>query len=89
MQIEKIIAMNESAARREAYGVKEIPFGLAADFVPTGDQPQAIEKLVEGIQNREKFQTLVGVTGSGKTYTIAKQVSVVVAVDGFLPFHHF
>jgi excinuclease ABC subunit B len=67
--------MNESAARREAYGVKEIPFGLAADFVPTGDQPQAIEKFGGRYPNREKFQTLVGVTGSGKTYTIANVIA--------------
>lgn len=45
MKIEKIIAMNESAARREAYGVKEIPFGLAADFVPTGAQPRSCNRL--------------------------------------------
>lgn len=77
MQIEKIVAMNESVERREAYGVKEIPFELVANFVPTGDQPLAIEQLVDGINAKEKFQTLVGVTGSGKTYTIANVIAQV------------
>ncbi|MBN2328908.1 MAG: DEAD/DEAH box helicase family protein, partial [Candidatus Omnitrophica bacterium] len=75
MRIEKIAAITESAERRDALGVKDIPFELAADFKPTGDQPQAIEKLVEGIQNHEKFQTLVGVTGSGKTFTMANVIA--------------
>lgn len=46
-------------------------FKIHAPFKPTGDQPQAIDKLVEGIKNGEKFQTLLGVTGSGKTFTMA------------------
>ena len=46
-------------------------FKIHAPFKPTGDQPQAIDKLVEGIENGEKFQTLLGVTGSGKTFTMA------------------
>ncbi|MDE5575568.1 MAG: DEAD/DEAH box helicase family protein, partial [Bacteroidales bacterium] len=46
-------------------------FEITADFKPTGDQPQAIEKLVAGIQNGDKAQVLLGVTGSGKTFTIA------------------
>ena len=41
-------------------------FKLHSKFEPTGDQPQAIEKLVHGINNGEKFQTLLGVTGSRK-----------------------
>ena len=41
-------------------------FKLHSKFEPTGDQPQAIEKLVNGINNKEKFQTLLGVTGSRK-----------------------
>ncbi len=49
-------------------------FNLQAEYVPTGDQPQAIEKLVSGIENGEKYQTLLGVTGSGKTFTIANVV---------------
>ncbi len=50
------------------------PFELVADYQPTGDQPQAIDKLVEGINNGLNHQTLLGVTGSGKTYTIAEVV---------------
>jgi len=47
-------------------------FQLQSDFSPAGDQPQAIEKLSNSIINGNRFQTLVGVTGSGKTYTMAK-----------------
>lgn len=46
-------------------------FEITADFKPTGDQPQAIDKLVAGIENGDKAQVLLGVTGSGKTFTIA------------------
>ena len=45
-------------------------FKLLSDFKPTGDQPQAIQELVEGIDRKDRFQTLLGVTGSGKTFTI-------------------
>ena len=46
-------------------------FKLQSEYQPTGDQPQAIKKLVQGLENGEKYQTLLGVTGSGKTFTIA------------------
>jgi excinuclease ABC subunit B len=46
-------------------------FQLTSDFKPTGDQPEAIAQLINGIEKGEKFQTLLGVTGSGKTFTIA------------------
>ncbi|MBL6591075.1 MAG: excinuclease ABC subunit UvrB [Flavobacteriaceae bacterium] len=46
-------------------------FSLISKYTPAGDQPEAINKLVNGINNNEKFQTLEGVTGSGKTFTIA------------------
>jgi len=46
-------------------------FKLTKKFQPTGDQPQAIAKLIEGIQKGNRFQTLLGVTGSGKTFTLA------------------
>lgn len=49
-------------------------FKLQSEYQPTGDQPQAIEKLTEGIKIGEKYQTLLGVTGSGKTFTIANVV---------------
>ena len=49
-------------------------FKLESDFKPTGDQPQAIKQLVEGLNSNEKHQTLLGVTGSGKTFTVANVV---------------
>jgi len=49
-------------------------FELHAPFKPTGDQPQAIEKLVEGFKEGNQFQTLLGVTGSGKTFTMANVI---------------
>ncbi|WP_295841199.1 excinuclease ABC subunit UvrB [uncultured Apibacter sp.] len=49
-------------------------FQVVSQFKPTGDQPQAIESLSEGILKNEKYQTLLGVTGSGKTFTIANVV---------------
>ena len=47
-------------------------FKLVSDYKPSGDQPVAIRELTEGIKNAQKFQTLLGVTGSGKTYTMAQ-----------------
>ncbi|MGV8945978.1 MAG: excinuclease ABC subunit UvrB [Lutibacter sp.] len=52
-------------------------FKLESNFKPTGDQPEAIKQLVEGINNHEKYQTLLGVTGSGKTFTIANVIQEV------------
>jgi excinuclease ABC subunit B len=49
-------------------------FQLVSDFKPTGDQPKAIEQLVEGVQKGYKHQTLLGATGTGKTYTVANLV---------------
>jgi excinuclease ABC subunit B len=49
-------------------------FKLTSDYKPTGDQPGAIKQLVEGINNGDHYQTLLGVTGSGKTFTIANVV---------------
>lgn len=51
------------------------PFALQSPFVPTGDQPQAITKLVAGVKAGKKHQTLLGVTGSGKTFTMANVVA--------------
>jgi len=50
------------------------PFKLKAEYNPAGDQPQAIEELVKGLNNSPSSQTLLGVTGSGKTYTIANVI---------------
>jgi excinuclease ABC subunit B len=52
-------------------------FQLESNFKPTGDQPEAIRQLVEGLNSHEKFQTLLGVTGSGKTFTVANVIQEV------------
>ena len=51
------------------------PFELFMPYAPAGDQPQAIDKLVEGVNDGEVFQTLLGVTGSGKTFTMANVIA--------------
>jgi excinuclease ABC subunit B len=53
------------------------PFQLVSPFQPTGDQPTAIAKLIEGIQRGDKFQTLLGATGTGKTYVMAAVIEKV------------
>lgn len=52
-------------------------FNLISDYAPTGDQPQAIEALSKGVKEGEAFQTLLGVTGSGKTFTVANVIEKV------------
>ncbi len=52
-------------------------FKVVSDFKPTGDQPKAIKQLVEGLDGKEKYQTLLGVTGSGKTFTVANVIEEV------------
>jgi len=52
-------------------------FELISDYKPTGDQPTAIKELVAGLNHKDKFQTLLGVTGSGKTFTIANVIKEV------------
>ncbi|MBP1771120.1 MAG: excinuclease subunit [Holophagaceae bacterium] len=54
---------------------KAIPFKLHAPYSPAGDQPEAIAQLVEGLQRGDRCQTLLGVTGSGKTYTMASTIA--------------
>src|SRR5436305_5050852 len=51
-----------------------MPFNIASPYQPSGDQPGAIQQLTEGILQNERFQTLLGVTGSGKTYTMANVI---------------
>jgi excinuclease ABC subunit B len=51
-----------------------VRFRVASDYEPAGDQPQAIKELVEGVETNERDQVLLGVTGSGKTYTMAKVI---------------
>jgi excinuclease ABC subunit B len=50
-------------------------FKLTSNYIPTGDQPKAIKQLLEGIHNEEKYQVLLGVTGSGKTFTMANVIA--------------
>ncbi len=52
-------------------------FQVVSDYKPTGDQPQAIQKLAQGIKDGDKYQTLLGVTGSGKTFTVANVIQEV------------
>ena len=52
-------------------------FTLVSDYIPTGDQPEAIRKLVNGLNEGEGNQTLLGVTGSGKTFTMANVIAKV------------
>ena len=52
-------------------------FTIVSDFKPTGDQPEAIKALADGINSNEKYQTLLGVTGSGKTFTVANVIEEV------------
>jgi excinuclease ABC subunit B len=49
-------------------------FKLHSDYQPTGDQPKAIEKLTNNLKNGDQYQTLLGATGTGKTYTIANVI---------------
>ncbi|MFC2646449.1 MAG: excinuclease ABC subunit UvrB [Coriobacteriaceae bacterium] len=75
-----------STEAHERFGAELKRFGLGADdsklqvvspYEPAGDQPQAIEKLAQGVKEGLRYQTLVGVTGSGKTYTMAKVIEAV------------
>ena len=50
-------------------------FKLHSKYKPTGDQPQAIEQLVKGFKEGNQFETLLGVTGSGKTFTMANVIT--------------
>jgi excinuclease ABC subunit B len=52
-----------------------MPFNLQSPFSPTGDQPQAIEQLIQGVEGGEQAQVLLGVTGSGKTFTMANAIA--------------
>ena len=60
--------------RKFAPHKRTMKFKIVSDFKPTGDQPEAIDALVDGIETGEPYQTLLGVTGSGKTFTVANVV---------------
>ena len=55
--------------------MKYTPFQLKSEYRPTGDQPEAIDRLTEGLLAGERMQTLLGVTGSGKTFTMANVIA--------------
>ena len=67
--------MNTILASRPATGAPA-NFKLVSDFDPAGDQPQAIAKIISGINAKERDQVLLGVTGSGKTFTMAKAIEI-------------
>jgi excinuclease ABC subunit B len=69
--------MKVSAHPREPTGESSVQFRLRSSYQPRGDQPAAIEQLVRGIDAGEKHQVLLGVTGSGKTFTMAKVIEAV------------
>jgi excinuclease ABC subunit B len=50
-------------------------FEVISNYRPRGDQPQAIEQLLDGLRRNDKYQTLLGVTGSGKTFTMANVIA--------------
>ena len=63
-----------SAKRKEGIWDFMDHFKLVSEYKPTGDQPQAIEQLVKGFKEGNQFETLLGVTGSGKTFTMANVI---------------
>jgi excinuclease ABC subunit B len=67
--------MSNTRPRSSPFSPREGRFELVADYSPAGDQPKAIEQLTEGLEAGLRFQTLVGVTGSGKTYTMANVIA--------------
>ena len=67
-----VVELNQTAVEMQKTGTEPtIPFRIDTDFTPTGDQPKAIKQLVEGVQDGLTDQVLLGVTGSGKTFTMA------------------
>ena len=60
---------------KNGYNDRKMRFKLVSDFKPTGDQPQAIQALTDGLRRGDKFQELLGVTGSGKTFTMANVIA--------------
>jgi len=58
-------------------GISKPEFNLVSGFKPKGSQPEAIKRLVDGLETEQRFQTLLGVTGSGKTYTVANVIKQV------------
>ena len=73
MRVESALPPDPAKPTTKAEG--GIPFAIESDFSPTGDQPQAIEELTEGLERGEREQVLLGVTGSGKTFTMAQVIA--------------
>src|SRR5688500_20389939 len=72
---EAAVETTEETRKGEFISFAGSPFELYQPYPPAGDQPQAIEKLVEGVQDGEVYQTLLGVTGSGKTFTMGNVIA--------------
>lgn len=70
----KLPAANRQLLTKFAIFTLHMDFNLTSQYFPTGDQPEAIRQLVEGVNNGDPFQTLLGVTGSGKTFTVANVI---------------
>ncbi|MEP6790831.1 MAG: DEAD/DEAH box helicase family protein, partial [Ramlibacter sp.] len=71
-EVSEVIAEQKKG---EFISFPDSPFELFLPYPPAGDQPAAIDKLVEGVKDGEVFQTLLGVTGSGKTFTMANVIA--------------
>jgi excinuclease ABC subunit B len=71
----RVVENSEHQVEGEFKSYPNSPFELYQPYAPAGDQPEAIEKLVEGLRDGESFQTLLGVTGSGKTFTMANVIA--------------
>jgi excinuclease ABC subunit B len=69
------VTPDEAAPEGEFQRFPGSPFELFMPYAPAGDQPEAIRQLVEGLEDGEAFQTLLGVTGSGKTFTMANVIA--------------
>ena len=75
MKISDLLPQPQAAtAEHPVRTCPDSPYRLHQAFEPAGDQPEAIDRLVEGVQSGLAFQTLLGVTGSGKTYTMANVI---------------
>lgn len=74
MKFSIIYCLKRFSAPPQRSILKSVKFSLQTTYKPAGDQPQAIEALVQGIQSGQKHQTLLGVTGSGKTFTMASVI---------------
>ena len=72
--LQMLLAADQSVSESKHFLTLQMPFQLHSPYMPSGDQPQAIQQLTEGILNGEKYQTLLGVTGSGKTFTMANVI---------------